>query len=104
MNIFPIGAAGKSCWDIGLGTTGARCDIGTGEGTIGGLDPARALDWSILYAGCVSIIYSTSRQRCLPPGAPAGPGGPQSPPNSSPARPGTRPGRVRARSANTLRT
>ena len=72
MNIFPIGDDGKSCWDIGLGTTGARCDIGTDEGTICGFDPARALDRSILYAGCVSITYSTSLQRCTPPGDTAG--------------------------------
>ena len=72
MNIFPIGDDGKSCRDIGLGTTGARCDIGTDEGTICGGDPARALDWSILYAGCVSITYSTSFQRCTPPGDTAG--------------------------------
>ena len=72
MNIFPNGDDGKSCWDIGLGTTGACCDIWTGEGIIVGLDPACALDRSILYACCVSIFYSTSLQRCPPPGDTAG--------------------------------
>ena len=72
MNIFPNGDDGRSCWDIGLGTTGARCDIWAGEGITGGPGPARALDRGILYTRCVSTFYSTSAQRCIPPGDTAG--------------------------------